>query len=158
MRETCAGPQPCTVDDMFNACSRQNLCFENDTVMFHENLCCCLEKGHLAIDSREKCNIEGNCLTDRWMTWTPFQLTECIMSIAPAPPPRDFVVDSTVMPDDCLLCLVADGFTCTVASQYTIDWGSCNEDCWRSIFLPNHAFKSQVLVLQTESVWHRRGM
>lgn len=142
MRGACI-QENCTTLELFEVCSTDRFCKPDDSIMFSSNVCCCNDV-KLTVGSREKC---ANCISDSWVEWTSTELTECLMSLVPEPPaapslpylPRYGV---SVLPDECLLCLVADAFTCSVASHYSIDWADCDESCWRKLFIPNQCLQT----------------
>lgn len=128
----------CSTTTLFAACSVKNACTPNDRVMFNPSMCCCKDSDSLAVVMREEC---AACISDSWLGWSSSELTGCLMSLVPHPPPPPElpyppVNYNTELSDDCLLCLVGRGFVCSSATShhYSIDWTDCNLDCWRSVF------------------------
>ena len=148
----------CTPQNIFDYCNRTSKCTEDDTRLFRSDLCCCdisaatiassslaiaSAAGNVSVVSRKFCSeaLTAQCLDDDWLRWSSDILYHCTLS----PPYIDNItiqdIQEQVKPspstlsDDCLMCLVQQGFTCS--KSHTLDWTSCDDDCWKSVFSPN---------------------
>ena len=137
----------CTPQNVFDYCNRTSKCTKDDTRLFRSDLCCCDNPtaGNVSVVSRKFCSeaLTAQCLDDDWLQWSSDMLYHCTLS-----PPDNLIDNITIqdiqehvkpspstLSDDCLMCLVEQGFTCS--KSHTLDWTSCDDDCWNSVFSPN---------------------
>lgn len=135
----------CTPQNIFDHCNRTNKCSEDDTRLFRSDLCCCDNPaaGNVSVVSRKFCSeaLTAQCLDADWLQWSPDLLYHCTRSLPSIDTitiqdiPEQVKPSSSTLLDECLMCLVEQGFTCS--KSQTLDWTTCDDDCWNSVFSPN---------------------
>ena len=150
----------CTPQNIFDYCNNASKCTEDDRRLFRSDLCCCDNPaaGNVSVVSRKFCSeaLTAQCLDADWLQWSPDTLYHCTLSLPSRlglglvtiqdiqPSIHTITIQdiqeqvkpsSSTLSDECLMCLVEQGFTCS--KSHTLDWTNCDDDCWKSVFSPN---------------------